>query len=81
MLAIVTWKLVGHVHGDNFMMERHCLRNVMSTPSGMLHVVNGEHSCYKATKWKLTAAEIAALLEASSNSDFDDTEFDDSDDE
>jgi len=35
----------------------------------------------KYRKRKVTAAEITALLEASSDSDFDDTEFDDSDDE
>ena len=53
----------------------------MSTPSGTLHVVNmASVGANTGTKRRLTAVEIATLLEASSYSDFDYTEFYVSDD-
>jgi len=41
-LAIITWKLLRHIHGDNCMTGHNCLRNGMSTPSGTLPVLGCE---------------------------------------
>ena len=42
VLAIMTWKLLRHIHGDNSMMGCYCLRNGMSMQSSTLHIVG----CY-----------------------------------